>query len=61
MTLLILGLALYAVVHLVPSLTPGLKASWQRKLGERGYLGTFSLLLLLSSTIGTTGACSTAF
>ncbi|MEH6583594.1 MAG: NnrU family protein [Halioglobus sp.] len=48
MVLLILGLVLFAGVHLVPSLAPGLKASWHSKFGEGGYKGSFSLLLLLS-------------
>jgi uncharacterized membrane protein len=46
MTLLIIGLVLFAAVHLVPSLFPGLKTAWHAKLGEGGYKGIFSLLLL---------------
>ena len=46
MLLMIVGLALFAGVHLIPSLAPGLKASWHNKMGEGGYKGTFSLLLL---------------
>jgi len=46
MTLLIAGILLFAGVHLVPSLAPGLKASWLARLGEAGYKGSFSLLLL---------------
>jgi uncharacterized membrane protein len=48
MTLLILGLLLFAGVHLTPSLAPDLKTSWHNRLGESGYKGTFALLLLLS-------------
>lgn len=48
MTLLILGVLLFAGVHLVPSLAPGLRAAWLGKFGEGGYKGSFSLLLLLS-------------
>jgi len=48
MALLILGLLLFAGVHLVPSLAPDLKANCHNKLGEGGYKGGFSLLLLLS-------------
>ncbi len=46
MVLLILGVLLFAGVHLVPSLAPGVKSAWLGRLGEGGYKGTFSLLLL---------------
>jgi len=46
MTLLIIGILLFAGVHFVPALAPGLKASWHGKLGEGGYKGSFTLLLL---------------
>jgi uncharacterized membrane protein len=46
MTLIFIGLLLFCVVHLLPSLAPGLKAAWLGKLGEGGYKGSFSLLLL---------------
>ncbi len=46
MTLLIAGILLFAGVHLVPSLAPGVKTAWLTKLGEGGYKGSFSLLLL---------------
>jgi uncharacterized membrane protein len=48
MGLLLLGLLLFAGVHLVPSLAPSLKASWLGRFGEGGYKGSFSLLLLVS-------------
>ena len=48
MTLLVCGLLLFTVVHLVPSLAPGLKTAWLGRLGENGYKGTFSLLLVAS-------------
>ena len=48
MTLLLLGTLLFAGVHLVPSMAPSMKSLWLGKLGEGGYKGTFSLLLLLS-------------
>lgn len=48
MALLILGMILFAGVHLIPSITPGLKKAWHNKLGEGGYKGSFSVLLLLS-------------
>jgi uncharacterized membrane protein len=46
--MLISGVILFAAVHLVPSLAPGVKTAWRGKLGEGGYKGTFSLLLLAS-------------
>jgi len=46
MTMLILGILLFAAVHFIPSLAPGLKGAWVRRLGENGYKGVFSLLLL---------------
>ena len=48
MGLMMTGLILWSVVHFVPSLMPGLKASWKSKLGEGGYMGSFSLLLVLA-------------
>lgn len=46
MVLLAFGVLLFAGVHLIPSLAPGLKGSWRNRLGEGGYKGSFSLLLL---------------
>jgi len=48
MVMLLLGIILFAGVHLVPSLAPSLRASWHGRMGEGGYKGTFSLLLLLA-------------
>jgi uncharacterized membrane protein len=46
MALLILGLLLFCGIHLIPALAPAFRASWQGRLGERGYRGAVSLLLL---------------
>jgi uncharacterized membrane protein len=46
MAMLALGLLLFTGTHLIPSLAPGIKAGWHRRLGENGYKGTFSLLAL---------------
>jgi uncharacterized membrane protein len=46
MAMLVLGVLLFAGVHLVPSLAPGVRASAWERLGEGGYKGIFSLLLL---------------
>jgi uncharacterized membrane protein len=48
MTMLCLGVLLFALVHFVPSLAPTLKTNWQQRAGENGYKGVFSLLLLAS-------------
>ena len=46
MTLLIIGVALFAAVHLVPGLAPGRRQALWDRLGEGGYKGLFSLLLI---------------
>lgn len=48
MTLLISGVLLFAIVHFIPSLAPSFKQKWLSRLGESGYKGCFSLLLLVS-------------
>lgn len=46
MLMLTLGVLLFACVHFVPSLAPSLRTSALQRLGEGGYKGLFSLLLL---------------
>jgi uncharacterized membrane protein len=46
MTLLVLGMLLFAVVHFIPSLAPAIKSGALERLGEGPYKGIFSLLLL---------------
>ncbi|MCB1687529.1 MAG: NnrU protein [Halioglobus sp.] len=46
MVLLTLGILLFAFVHFIPSLAPALKTNALTRLGEGGYKGIFSLLLL---------------
>lgn len=46
MLMLVTGVLLFAGVHFVPSLTPNIKAHALDKIGEGGYKGLFSLLLL---------------
>ncbi|MEH6517621.1 MAG: NnrU family protein [Halioglobus sp.] len=48
MTYLILGVALFALVHLLPGANPGLKSGLKSRLGEGGYKGLFTLLALSS-------------
>ncbi|QFU77370.1 NnrU protein [Halioglobus maricola] len=45
MTLLTLGILLWAAVHFIPSLAQPVKQSLVGKLGENGYKGVFSLLM----------------
>lgn len=46
MTLLALGVLLFAGLHLIKSLAPDLRSGLQAKLGENGYKGIISLLLI---------------
>lgn len=46
MSMLLLGLVLFAVVHLVPAVATGLRGNLIDRLGENGYKGVFSLLLV---------------
>lgn len=55
MILLLLGTALFAAVHFIPSLAPTIKAAWVDRLGENGYKGIFSLLLLAALAMIITG------
>lgn len=48
MTLLTMGMLLFAFVHFIPSMTPSLKTAAIERMGENGYKGIFSLLLLLA-------------
>jgi uncharacterized membrane protein len=48
MTLLTMGILLFALVHFIPSMAPALKANAIKRMGEGGYKGCFSLLLLAS-------------
>ena len=48
MTLLVIGILLFAGVHFIPSLAPAFRVRAYERLGEGGYKGLFSLLLLAS-------------
>lgn len=48
MAVMMMGLWIWAFVHLLPSTAPGIKSAWKARLGVGGYAGTFSLLILLS-------------
>ena len=46
MILLVIGVLLFAGVHLTKSLAPSFRTEMQQRLGENGYKGIFSLLIL---------------
>ncbi len=46
MTLLLLGIALWALVHFVPSLAPRIKVAWTEALGAGGYRASFSIIVV---------------
>ena len=48
MTRLLLGVMLWSVTHLVPGALPGLKKSAVARLGENGYKGLFTVLMVLA-------------
>jgi uncharacterized membrane protein len=48
MLFLIVGLAVWSFVHLIPSLMPTLKTTIKNLIGENGYKGVFSLLIVSS-------------
>ena len=51
MTQLVLGVLLWSLTHLVPALFPGLRDSMARKLGENGFKGIFTLLMIAAILI----------
>jgi uncharacterized membrane protein len=46
MILLVIGVLAFAGIHLTKSLAPSFRAGMQKRLGENGYKGIFSLLIL---------------
>jgi uncharacterized membrane protein len=61
MPLLILGVALWACVHLLPSVAPSLRAGWKARLGEQRYRGLFSLAIVASIALMVVGWRSSPF
>lgn len=59
MTVLIIGVLIWVLVHLVPGIAQPLKKSMTERLGENGYKGLFSLLLLASIVLIVLGWRST--
>jgi uncharacterized membrane protein len=48
MEIMIIGLLLWSLVHFIPSLTPSIKISLQKKMGEAGYKIAFALSMVIS-------------
>ena len=48
MEMLILGLAIWSIVHFIPSLAQPLKFKWQAALGEKGYKASFAIIVVIS-------------
>lgn len=48
MGLLLIGMLLFAGIHLLPALAPAWRSHWQARLGRLPYMGVFSLPVLLA-------------
>jgi uncharacterized membrane protein len=48
MTRLVLGVSLWSITHLLPALFPRLRLNLTGRLGENGYKGIFTLLMVLA-------------
>jgi uncharacterized membrane protein len=48
MTKLVLGVLLWSVTHLAPGVLPGFKSKAVARLGENGYKGIFTLLMVVA-------------
>lgn len=51
MTLLISGVIFWSIVHLMPSLAPGVRATLVAKLGEWPYKGLFAIDIIIALTL----------
>ena len=59
MTVLIIGVLTWSLVHFIPTLAPSLRQSITGRLGENGYKGVFSLLILAALALIVIGWRST--
>lgn len=48
MEMLIVGIAIWSIVHFIPSLAKPVKLKWQAALGEKGYMASFSIIVVTS-------------
>lgn len=51
MTLLVIGIILFCLVHLFPAMLPSVRATLQARLGDKPYQGLFSLLIVGSLVV----------
>ncbi len=51
MTMLVLGILLFCLIHLFPALLPSARDSLQQKLGENPYRGLYSILIIGSLVV----------
>jgi len=51
MTILVLGIILFCLIHLFPAMLPSARGSLQQKLGENPYRGLFSILIIGSLVV----------
>ncbi len=56
---LCVGVLLWVIVHFIPSVAPGLRASLVKRVGENPYKGIFALTLVLSIAVMVIGWRST--
>ena len=59
MDILLLGLLLWSLVHLIPSLAQPMKKAWIHAMGDTGYKITFSITVVLSLVLMVYGWRST--
>ena len=51
MTILVLGIILFCLIHLFPAMAPSVRGALQERLGENPYRGLFSLLIIGSLVV----------
>ncbi len=51
MTILVLGIVLFCLIHLFPAVLPAVRSALQERLGENAYRGLFSLLIIGSLVV----------
>jgi len=59
MEMLILGLAIWCIVHFIPAIAPPVKQQWISLLGENGYKASFAVLIIISLVLISFGWRST--
>jgi len=59
MEMLILGLAIWCIVHFIPAIAPSVKKQWISLLSENGYKASFTVLIIISLVLISLGWRST--